>query len=86
MSVVIATHNEEKIISKKIENILASNYPIDKIEIVLVDDSNDSTPQIIDECSKKYSNIRLIRFNERMGYSPSMVAGVKAANRANNSS
>jgi len=79
VSVVIATHNEEKIISKKIENILSSNYPIDKIEIVLVDDSNDSTPQIIDECSKKYSNIQLIRFNERMGYSPSMVAGVKAA-------
>jgi cellulose synthase/poly-beta-1,6-N-acetylglucosamine synthase-like glycosyltransferase len=79
VSVVIATHNEEKIISKKIENILASNYPLDKIEIVFVDDSNDSTPQIIEECSKKYSNIRLIRFHERMGYSPSMIAGVKAA-------
>ena len=79
VSVVIATHNEEKIISKKIENILASNYPLDKIEIIFVDDSNDSTPQIIEECSKKYSNVRLIRFNERMGYSPSMIAGCKAA-------
>lgn len=79
VSVVIATHNEELVIAKKIENVLASNYPSDKLELIFVDDSTDSTPQKIQEYSKKYSNVHLIRFSERMGYSPSMIAGCKAA-------
>jgi len=79
VSVVTATHDEEMVIAKKIENVLASNYPSDKLEVIFVDDSNDSTPQKIKEYSQKYSNIHLIRFNERMGYSPSMIAGCKAA-------
>jgi len=79
VSVVTATHDEEMVIAKKIENVLASNYPLDKLEVIFVDDSNDSTPQKIKEYSQKYSNIHLIRFNERMGYSPSMIAGCKAA-------
>lgn len=79
VSVVIPTHNEEMIISKKIENVLASNYPSEKLEIIFADDSDDSTPKIIQEYSKKSANIRLIRFHKRMGYSPSMIAGCKVA-------
>jgi len=79
VSVVVPTHNEEMIISKKIENVLASNYPSEKLEIIFADDSDDSTPEIIQEYSKKSPNIRLIRFHKRMGYSPSMIAGCKAA-------
>jgi len=78
ISVVVPTHNEEIIISKKIENFLASSYPREKLEIVFVDDSNDSTPDIIQEYSKRFPGIRLIRFHKRMGYSPSMIAGCKA--------
>ena len=79
VSVVVPTHNEEMIVSKKIENVLASNYPSEKLEIIFADDSDDSTPEIIQEYSKKSTNIRLIRFHKRMGYSPSMIAGCKAA-------
>lgn len=79
VSVVIATHNEESIISKRIENILGSNYPSEKLEIIFADDSDDSTPTIIGDYSNKFSKIRLIKFHERLGYSPSMVAGCKAA-------
>jgi cellulose synthase/poly-beta-1,6-N-acetylglucosamine synthase-like glycosyltransferase len=79
VSVVVPTHNEETVISKKIENFLASNYNPGKLEIIFVDDSNDSTPEIIQEYSKRSPNIRLIRFHKRMGYSPSMIAGCKAA-------
>lgn len=77
VTVVTPTHNEEKIISKKIENLLSSNYPREKLELVFVDDSDDSTSNIIEEYSRKYSIIRLIKFGERMGYSPCMFAGVK---------
>ena len=47
VSVVVATHNEEKIIAKKIDNVLSSDYPANKVEIIFVDDSNDLTPKII---------------------------------------
>ena len=80
VSVVIATHNEEMIISKKIDNVLSSDYPANKIEIIFVDDSNDSTPKIILNAAEKFVNIHLLRFDKRIGYSPSMLAGCKAAN------
>jgi cellulose synthase/poly-beta-1,6-N-acetylglucosamine synthase-like glycosyltransferase len=79
VSVVIATHNEVKIISKKIDNVLSSDYPANKFEIIFVDDSNDSTPKIISVAAEKHPNIRLLRFEKRMGYSPSMLAGCKDA-------
>ncbi len=79
VSVVVPTHNEEFIISKKIENLLALNYPKDKLEIIFADDSNDSTRSIITEWAKKNPNINLLAFEERMGYSPSMIAGIKKA-------
>jgi cellulose synthase/poly-beta-1,6-N-acetylglucosamine synthase-like glycosyltransferase len=79
VSIVVPTHNEKSIISKRIENFLASNYPKEKLEILFVDDSNDSTPEIIREYSKEHTCIHLLRFNERMGYSPSLIAGCNAA-------
>jgi cellulose synthase/poly-beta-1,6-N-acetylglucosamine synthase-like glycosyltransferase len=79
VSIVIPTHNEEKIISKKIENIASLKYPREKLEVVFVDDSADSTPQRIQEYSKESPSIHLVRFGERMGYSPSMIAGCKQA-------
>jgi cellulose synthase/poly-beta-1,6-N-acetylglucosamine synthase-like glycosyltransferase len=79
VSIVIPTHNEEEIISKKIENIVSLKYPKEKLEVVFVDDSDDSTPQRIQEYAEKFPSIHLVRFGERRGYSPSMVAGCKEA-------
>ncbi|MFX0134444.1 MAG: glycosyltransferase [Candidatus Hodarchaeota archaeon] len=79
VSVIIPTHNEEFIISKKINNVLNTNYPKDKLEIIFVDDSDDSTSVIIQEYSQKYPFINLIKFTERKGYSPSMIVGCKEA-------
>jgi cellulose synthase/poly-beta-1,6-N-acetylglucosamine synthase-like glycosyltransferase len=79
VSVVIPTHNEENVIAKRIDNLFASDYPKDKLEIILVDDSNDSTPRIIERYAESYPQIRTIRFDERMGYSPCLIAGCKVA-------
>jgi cellulose synthase/poly-beta-1,6-N-acetylglucosamine synthase-like glycosyltransferase len=77
---VIPTHNEGFFISKRIENLLDLDYPQEKLELIFVeDDSDDSTPEIILDYAKKYSSLHLIRNEERKGYSPSMIAGVKAA-------
>jgi len=79
VSIVIPTHNEELVISKKIDNLLHLDYPKEKLEIIFVDDSADNTAKIIEEYSRRFQYISLIRFNTRMGYSPSMIAGCRAA-------
>jgi cellulose synthase/poly-beta-1,6-N-acetylglucosamine synthase-like glycosyltransferase len=77
VTILVPSHNEELIVSKKIENLLSINYPVDKTEIIFVDDSDDSTPKIISSAAEKNPRIRLLHFEKRMGYSPSMLAGSK---------
>ena len=79
VSVVTPTHNEASIIKKKLDNLLATNYPMEKFEMIFVDDSSDATPNVIEEYSARYPNVRLIKFDKRMGYSPCMFSGVKAS-------
>jgi cellulose synthase/poly-beta-1,6-N-acetylglucosamine synthase-like glycosyltransferase len=79
VSVVIPTHNEETIISRKIENLLSLEYPKAKCEIIFVDDSDDSTSEIIRKYAESNPSLHLVRFKERMGYSSSMIEGVKIA-------
>jgi cellulose synthase/poly-beta-1,6-N-acetylglucosamine synthase-like glycosyltransferase len=79
VSIVVPTHNEESIISKRIENLISLNYAREKLEMIFVDDSDDSTPNIILKYAKSNPRLSLVRFTERMGYSPSMIAGCKKA-------
>ena len=79
VTILIPTHNEKKIIHKRIENIFQMDYPKENISVIFIDDSSDSTPEIIQEYVDNNSNFKLLRFNERMGYSPSIMAGTKEA-------
>ena len=68
VTIIIAAHNEEKVIRKKIESTFISNYPLDKINVFVGSDcSNDSTNQIIKEFQKKYNRLTLFEFNKRKG-------------------
>lgn len=55
-SIIVPTYNEEKDIVDTLEALIALEYP--KKEIIIVDDSTDSTPEIV----KQYANhgVRLI--------------------------
>ena len=79
VSVLIPTHNEERIIAKKIENLRSVNYPVEKTQIVFIDDSDDSTTEIIRDYSNRCSNIQLLHYESRVGYSESMIRGCKYA-------
>jgi len=44
VTVFIAAHNEEKVISNSIDALLASDYPRDRLKIVVVNDRSSTKP------------------------------------------
>ncbi len=70
VTIMIVAHNEEKVIKKKLENVLKVDYPKNKIEILVSsDNSTDDTNKIVEEFIKshKNNNIRLYEVQERKG-------------------
>ncbi len=68
VGILIAAYNEEKVIGEKLESILKSDYPLDKISIYIGSDaSTDKTNSIIEAFTKNYNNIHLINFKGRTG-------------------
>ena len=48
VTLVVPAHNEEDVIERKLENVLALDYPGDRLEIVVAsDDSSDATHDIV---------------------------------------
>lgn len=61
ISVICPTYNEEKYIEKCINSILKQDYPLEKIEFILVDGfSTDRTREVIKSYQKKYHFIKLL--------------------------
>jgi cellulose synthase/poly-beta-1,6-N-acetylglucosamine synthase-like glycosyltransferase len=60
VSVVVPAYNEERVIRKTIESLLASDYP--DFEIIVVDDgSPDRTSEVVAEGFRKEPRVRLFR-------------------------
>ena len=63
-----AAYNEENVIAKKIQSILESDYPLEKISIYLGSDaSTDKTNELIASFQEKHPNIHLKIFPGRSG-------------------
>jgi cellulose synthase/poly-beta-1,6-N-acetylglucosamine synthase-like glycosyltransferase len=77
LSVIVAAHNEESSIEAKIRNVLASDYPRERLEILIGSDgSSDRTEEIV----RRYSadGVGLISFPQQHGKS-AMQNGLVAA-------
>lgn len=62
VSVVVAARNEEDNIGKCLDGLARQTYPKELHEIIIVsDNSQDRTDEIIESYSKKFPNIRLLR-------------------------
>jgi cellulose synthase/poly-beta-1,6-N-acetylglucosamine synthase-like glycosyltransferase len=73
VSILISIYNEELVISEKIETILASDYPLEKIELLIGSDcSNDKSNEIVSEFVNKNNIIKFFPFTERQG-KPSVI-------------
>jgi cellulose synthase/poly-beta-1,6-N-acetylglucosamine synthase-like glycosyltransferase len=66
VSVLMAVYNEEDIISEKMKNLLATDYPADRIEILI---GSDSSTDRTDDIIKSFNDdrVRLIRYEQQAG-------------------
>jgi cellulose synthase/poly-beta-1,6-N-acetylglucosamine synthase-like glycosyltransferase len=78
VTVVIPTRNEEEIIKKRLENIINMDYPKDRFEVLFIDGSDDNTPVVIEEYSKRYPFIKLEK-QEKPGFNNALNQGYGSA-------
>lgn len=69
VSIVLPTYNEEQIIEKKLDDILDLDYPMEKVELVVVDSSDDATRELVRSYLAKFDvpELTLIEEDERRG-------------------
>ena len=67
VSVVVAAHDEEDVIGRRVENLLELDYPNDRLTIVVASDgSTDRTNEIVRELSARSDRVELLEC-ERAG-------------------
>ena len=63
VSVIIAAHDEEEVIERRLENLLALDYPAEKLEILIASDaSGDRTDELVEAAAARDPRIRLLRY------------------------
>ncbi|MEK6274726.1 MAG: glycosyltransferase family 2 protein [Actinomycetota bacterium] len=62
VSVVVAAHNEEDVIERRVRNLLQLDYPADRLEVVVASDaSSDRTDEIVERLAGEDSRVKLVR-------------------------
>ena len=78
VTVFIAAHNEEKVIADSMRSLLQTDYPADRIKVVVVNDrSTDRTAAIVDAQVQAHPD-RLVAFHRTSG-KPGKAAALKDA-------
>jgi cellulose synthase/poly-beta-1,6-N-acetylglucosamine synthase-like glycosyltransferase len=61
VTVVVAAYNEEAVIERRLENLLALDYPPEKLEIVVASDaSTDRTNELVERVGARHARVRLL--------------------------
>lgn len=67
ITVIIPTYNEEKYIKFCIDSVISQDYPIDSLEVLIIDGlSEDKTREVIFSYLAKHHNIKLIDNPDRI--------------------
>lgn len=83
VAILMAAYNEEKVIGEKISSVFNTTYPLEKITFYIGSDaSTDRTDSIIEELSRKYTQLKLVRFGGRTGKSGIINQLASEANQA----
>ena len=66
VTVLIVAHNEEKVIQKKLENVIINDYPSEKIEYIIASDhSTDETNNIVQAFIEKHAKLNILLYNTK---------------------
>ncbi len=81
VSIVLPTYNESGIVERKLDDVCSLDYPMEKVELVVVDSSDDETPELIEEyfADREHPQLNLIRETERRGLAPALNDAYAAA-------
>lgn len=80
VTILIAAHNEERVIAGKLENCLAMDYAPDKFDVIVVSDgSTDKTEKIVEQFAARDGRVRLLRTGGRAGKSMAQNLGAQTA-------
>jgi len=81
VSVVLPTYNESGIVETKLDDLVELDYPMERVELVVVDSSDDDTPERIEEyfADREHPELNLIREEERRGLAPALNDAYAAA-------
>jgi cellulose synthase/poly-beta-1,6-N-acetylglucosamine synthase-like glycosyltransferase len=62
VSVVVAAHDEEDVIERRLENLLGLDYPEDLVEVLVASDaSTDRTDSLVETVAEREPRVRLVR-------------------------
>lgn len=68
ISILISAYNEAMVLEKTILNLFASDYPADKLEIIVgSDNSTDDTNEILKKIGVMHNNLNYVFFDKRRG-------------------
>lgn len=78
ISILVPCYNEEDTVEETVRNLSGLSYP--KKEIILVNDgSRDRTPEILEQLSQQYDNVRVIQLKQNRGKANALQVALFAA-------
>lgn len=79
VAIVMPAFNEEQVIARSLRSLLALDYPVDKLELVAVDDgSTDQTLARMRAVAAESPRVRVIELGHNQGKRAAMAAGMRA--------
>lgn len=67
ISVIAPTYNRSRVVETSLEHLLAQDYPADRFEVLIVDNSTDDTPEMVERVAAGTEvSVRLMRVDERL--------------------
>lgn len=84
ISVIIPAHNEDKTIKSAVLSVIHSNYPQEKLDVIVVDDgSTDNTSYIVQKLQQHYKNsLNLIVLDKNLGKAHALNIGMQSVSES----
>jgi cellulose synthase/poly-beta-1,6-N-acetylglucosamine synthase-like glycosyltransferase len=78
VALIVAAHDEEAVIERRLANLLALDYPPERLELVVASDaSTDRTDELVEAVAAREPRVRLLRF-PRLGKVAAQDGAVRA--------